>query len=72
VTVFVRVSFRSDSAHLQEPIHEFNNERALWACMNLVSDISKYASLAARNMVQAPFASGASPPGGEVASQEIT
>jgi hypothetical protein len=42
------------------------------ACMNLISDISKYASLATRNMAQAPFASGASPQAGEVASQEIT
>lgn len=42
------------------------------ACMNLVSDISKYASLATRNMALPPFASGASPQAGEVASQEIT
>ena len=42
------------------------------ASTNLISDLSKCASLATRNMAQAPFANGASPQAGGVASQEIT
>jgi hypothetical protein len=53
-------------------MNSYHERGGIRACMSLVSDISKYASLATRNMAQAPLAGGASPLAGEGASQEIT